>query len=132
MSSDFLGRGWKFPPATDDRGGVATTSAEDKIRESILIILGTSKGERVMRPDFGCDIHEFTFAVANANTLTMMRSAVRETLIRFEPRIDVMEVEVSTERIESGRVDIRLQYQVRATNAEANLVFPFYLKADGE
>jgi hypothetical protein len=132
MSSDFLGRGWKFPPATDERGGVATTSAEDKIRESILIILGTSKGERVMRPDFGCDIHEFTFAVANANTLTMMRSAVRETLIRFEPRIDVMEVEVSTERIESGRVDIRLQYQVRATNAEANLVFPFYLKADGE
>jgi hypothetical protein len=132
MSSDFLGRGGKFPPATDERGGVATTSAEDKIRESILIILGTSKGERVMRPDFGCDIHEFTFAVANANTLTMMRSAVRETLIRFEPRIDVMEVEVSTERIESGRVDIRLQYQVRATNAEANLVFPFYLKADGE
>lgn len=132
MNDDFLGTGWKFPISTNKLGQTALCSSDNKIRESILIILGTAKGERVMRPDFGCDIHEYTFDVANTSTLTLINSAVKEALIRFEPRIDILNVESLTDHIEHGILNIQLDYKVRATNTEANLVYPFYLKADGE
>ena len=121
-----LGTGWRFPIQLDGRGAVATAEDEEKIRQSIHIILSTAKGERVMRPDFGCDIHEFVFASMDRTTCTMIESSVREALVMWEPRIDVESVRVSTERYEHGVLDIALTYRIRATNTEFNLVYPFH------
>jgi phage baseplate assembly protein W len=132
MAKEFLGRGWKFPVETDQRGSIALSQYEKKIRESILIILGTAKGERVMRPDFGCDIHEFVFSTLNSSTLTLIQSAVKEALLLWEPRIEVLSVKISKERLNGGILLISVDYRVRETNTEFNLVYPFYLKSKGE
>jgi phage baseplate assembly protein W len=130
-TKEFLGRGWKFPIEVNKRGGIALTEYEEKIRESILIILQTAKGERVMLPEFGCDIHNFVFEVINTSILTMIKSAVREALILWEPRIEVLGIEAITERINQGELLISIDYRVRSTNNEFNLVYPFYLKPGG-
>ncbi len=131
MAKEFLGRGWRFPIKVDNRGGIALSKYEEKIRESIMIILSTAKGERVMRPDFGCDIHDFTFSIINTSTLTMIKSAVREALLLWEPRIEVLDVETTTEKINDGILLISVDYKIRTTNTEFNLVYPFYLKPGG-
>lgn len=132
MAKEFLGKGWKFPLEIDKRGGVALSQYEDKIRESILIILGTAKGERVMRPDFGCDIHDFAFSVLNTSTLTLIQSVVKEALVLWEPRIEVLSIETFKERLNEGILLISIDYKVRKTNTEFNLVYPFYLEPKGE
>jgi phage baseplate assembly protein W len=132
MAKEFLGKGWKFPLEIDKRGGVALSQYEDKIRESILVILGTAKGERVMRPDFGCDIHDFAFSALNTSTLTLIQSAVKEALVLWEPRIEVLSVEIFKERLNEGVLLISIDYEVRKTNTEFNLVYPFYLEPKGE
>lgn len=132
MAKEFLGKGWKFPLEIDKRGGVALSQYEDKIRESILIILGTAKGERVMRPDFGCDIHDFAFSVLNTSTLTLIQSSVKEALVLWEPRIEVLSIEIFKERLNEGILLISIDYKVRKTNTEFNLVYPFYLEPKGE
>ena len=81
-----------------------------------------------MRPDFGCDIHDFAFSIINTSTLTMIKSAVQEALIIWEPRIEVIKVETSTEKINEGVLSISIDYRIRRTNTEHNLVYPFYLK----
>lgn len=96
-----------------------------------MIILSTAKGERVMRPDFGCDIHDFTFSIINISTLTIIKSAIREALLLWEPRIEVLDVETTTERINDGILLISVDYKIRTTNTEFNLVYPFYLKPGG-
>lgn len=127
MKSEVLGSGWRFPVQIDERGGVAVAAHEQKVRESICIILGTAQGERVMRPNFGCGIHEFVFSVVDTSTLTMLRSAVSEALVRWEPRIELLEVQILSENIANGLLNIHVYYRLRATNTEANLVYPFYL-----
>jgi phage baseplate assembly protein W len=127
LAKEFLGRGWKFPVQVDNRGRVAMSEFEDDIRESIRIILSTSKGERVMRPDFGCGIHDFVFASINTTTIGLIESSVREALTRWEPRIELLKVLVSTEEANVGKLLVSIDYRVRATNSEFNLVYPFYL-----
>lgn len=129
MTKDVLGSGWQFPLRMNERGGIATSAFDQKIRESIQVILSTVKGERVMRPDFGCAIHDFVFSVIDTSTLTMIKSSVREALIRWEPRVEVLMVGAVS--VTEGLLEIRVDYRVRATNTEANLVYPFYLKAGG-
>jgi len=125
---DFLGKGWKFPVKIDaSTGKIAMSEFEQDIRESIWIIISTAKGERVMRPEFGCGIHHLVFASINTATLTLVESSVREALTIFEPRIDILKVDVSPEEADNGRLNISLDYRVRATNTEFNLVYPFYL-----
>jgi len=131
MAKETLGVGWKFPCRINERGGVAVSLYEEKVKESIRIILGTAKGERVMRPEFGCGIHDFVFSTIDTSTLTLIRSSVKEALITWEPRIEVLDVDTSTERISEGLLMIRIDYRIRATNTEFNLVFPFYLKPGG-
>ncbi|GJL61830.1 MAG: baseplate protein [Nitrospirales bacterium] len=126
---DFLGRGWSFPIAWDKkRKQISVTANEEKIKQSIYIILGTAKGERIMRPDFGCGIHEFTFSVFNSATVTMIKSAIKDALIQWEPRIEVMRVDVSAEELSDGILNVRVDYRVISTNNEFNLVYPFYLR----
>lgn len=127
MGKEFLGRGWSFPVSVDTKGRTELSEAEADIRESIRIILGTAKGERVMRPEFGCDIHDYVFATVNMTTVNLIETSVTEALLRWEPRIEVRRIGVSTEAIDSGRVEIEIEYRVRSTNNEYNLVYPFYL-----
>ena len=95
------------------------------------MILSTAKGERVMRPDFGCDIHAFVFMTVDKTNLTLVKSAVEEALVRWEPRIEVKAVDVMTDPIREGCLLINVTYSIRVTNSEANLVYPFYLQTGG-
>ncbi|MBU0701243.1 GPW/gp25 family protein [bacterium] len=123
---DFLGKGWKYPVSVK-QGKIAVSEGEDSIRESIMIILGTSKGERVMRPDFGCGINELVFAPNNTSTATLMDFYIKEALLKWEPRIEVLDVSVSPDEEEGNKLIINIEYMVRSTNTKRNLVYPFYL-----
>src|SRR5262245_4977257 len=113
MPKTFLGKGCAFPANVDSNGAFSLAAYEDSVRQSIWIILGTAKGERVMRPDFGCGIYDLVFEVNSASTAGKISQAVRQTLLLFEPRIDVVDVQVRAEN--GGEVLlISLDYQVRA------------------
>ncbi len=128
MAKDFLGAGWKYPVRTDADRKIAMSEYEEDIKEAIWIILGTAKGERVMRPDFGCGIHDFVFAPINTATVNLVENSVREALTLWEPRIELTKVEVSTEQVDEGKLIVSIDYRVRTTNNRFNLVYPFYLK----
>ncbi|MFC6724195.1 GPW/gp25 family protein [Halobium palmae] len=128
MTREFLGTGWQFPVATDRTGAIERSTADADIRESIRLVLTTAKGERVMRPDFGCGIHEFAFATVNTTTLSLVEQSVTDALRRWEPRIEVESVEASPTELNRGYLSISIDYRVRSTNTQANLVFPFYLR----
>lgn len=127
MAKDFLGRGWKFPVEVDVTGKIALSAHEQDIRESIQIILSTSQGERVMRPDFGAGLHEFVFDTMSATTIGSIQAEIQDALIEWEPRIQILAVDVEPDRGEIGKLLVNIDYRVRATNTEFNLVFPFYL-----
>ncbi len=124
----FLGVGWKFPIDVDKRKGVAMSAYEDNIYESIIIILGTALGERVMRPDFGCNIHDLIFAPNNANTHGLIIYYAREAIIKWEPRVQDVTVECETDRYDETKVLVKVQYRVISTNNVFNLVYPFFLQ----
>jgi hypothetical protein len=129
---DFLGRGWAWPVRLDPGSGqVAMTEFEEDIRQAIRIIIETSPGERVMRPDFGCGIHDLVFEALDSATVARVRSVVQEALIRFEPRIEVVSVQVDPAFAAEGRLQIELEYRVRRTNQVGNLVYPFYFREGG-
>jgi phage baseplate assembly protein W len=123
----FLGRGWAFPVCTR-RGEIQTAAFDEDIRQSIRIIIGTNPGERRMRPDFGTGLNAFLFEPVNTTTLALIETRVRESLVDWEPRIDVERVRVESDEQLPNLVLIDVHYRVRATNARANLVYPFYLE----
>lgn len=126
---NFLGRGWRFPVAIDPLSGrIATSEFERDIRESITIILSTARGERVMRQAFGCGIHDLVFASMNTSTLGLFESNIRESIIQYEPRVEILKLELSTAEADTGKVKVNLFLRVRETNHEFNMVYPFYLK----
>ena len=129
---DFLGRGWAMPVDLDPRTGlVATSEYEDNIRQSIRIVLETAPGERVMRPNFGCGIHDLVFAAVDTTTIQRIRSVIEEALRRYEARIEVLGVTVDEDATSEGKLLIELEYRVRKTNQIGNLVFPFYFREGG-
>ncbi len=128
--ADFLGKGWKFPVSAKD-GKIVSSEGEDSIRESILIILGTAKGERVMRPDFGCGINELVFAPNNTSTATLVSFYVKEALLKWEPRIEVLSVNAIPDEEEGDKLYINIEYMVKTSNTKNNLVYPFYLELGG-
>ena len=125
---DFLGAGWKFPVRVNSAGKIVLSRHEEDIREAIWIILSTAKGERVMRPDFGCGIHDLVFALNSPGTAGRASNEVRQALIRWEPRIDVLSVDVYPGAAQPNLLLIEINYQVRATSNSFNLVYPFYLE----
>lgn len=134
MTKDFLGVGWNFPVELDEGDQIAKARYEESIRQAIWIILATAKGERVMRPDFGCGIHELVFAQNNATTAGMAALHVREALSLWEPRIELINVDAfpeektTTQPSSLGeKLIISIEYRVIATNSIFNLVYPFYL-----
>lgn len=127
MAEDFLGRGWAFPVYADAVGDIQTTANVETVEESIRLIIATSKGERVMRPEFGCGIHDHVFDAIDANTRSLVETSVEEALREFEPRIEVEEVSTSTEDLSEGVLLVEISYRIRDSNARHNMVYPFYL-----
>lgn len=127
MSEEFVGAGWAFPMAIDATGSVALVRREREIEESIRLILGTSYGERPMRPEFGCGIHEHVFSPADATTAGRIAYDVRASLERWETRIDVTDVEVTSAPNDQSTLFVDVTYSIRGTNDPRNLVFPFYV-----
>jgi len=127
MGQEFIGAGWAFPLRTDRTGGIALVSREREIEESIRLILATAPGERPMRPEFGCAVHDYVFAPADAATAGDIAYAVRVALDRWEPRITLEDVFVRFDEVDSGTLYIDIHYSIRGTNDPRNLVFPFYV-----
>jgi phage baseplate assembly protein W len=123
----FIGHGFRFPMGVNHRGEIALTSGPEDLDCSIRVVLATAPGERVMRPLFGCRIWDLLFEPVNSNTLGIMAQAVREALAQWEPRVQVVEVEVVPDSNDSSLVRIDVSYLVRTTNDRRNLVYPFYV-----
>ena len=122
----FLGVGWAYPPTTDASGDVSVAAYDEDVRQAVWIILGTARGERVMRPEFGAGLRALTFEPINTTTLALARHYTEEALVTWEPRIDNITVDVRADP-PLGRLLIDVRYRVRATNTFYNLVYPFYL-----
>jgi phage baseplate assembly protein W len=126
MSEEFIGSGWAFPIRTDATGSIAVVSHEREIEESIRLILGTAPGERPMRPEYGCAIHDYVFANIDPDTAGRIAGEVRAALVRWEPRIEVQGVDVTVDPQDQTVVFIDIRYSIGDTNDPRNLVFPFY------
>jgi phage baseplate assembly protein W len=127
-SKKFLGVGMVFPMDVDGQGQVVLNSYEDHVRQSILLILQTAKGERVMRPDFGAGLQTLVFEPAGPATAAMVRHEVQQALLRNEPRIDVLSVQVTADPSQPGVLTINVNYRVRQTDTIYNVVYPFYIE----
>lgn len=132
-TKEFLGRGMKFPPQVDAvTGRFKQTSYEEDIKEAIYLILMTSKGERVMMSDFGCDLQNYIYDIPSSTYLNLLKIEILDALVKWEPRISEIEVEIDTKELINAKVIIKLKYLVRSTNDTDNLVFPYYLEQGGE
>jgi uncharacterized protein len=129
--TEIIGSGLAFPLQVDRRGGIALARDEQDIDQAIQLILGTAPGERPMRPEFGCGIHDYVFAPADGATAGRIAYEVRAALERWEPRIEVADVVIAFDTVEEGVLYIDIRYVVRSTNDARNLVFPFYTIPDG-
>ena len=127
VQRDYLGRGWKLPIQVTPAGGIAMSGYEQRIEESVYLILSTALGERVMLADFGCGIHELVFAPGSPGVVSVVAQQVRRALTRSEPRIDVLDVSTSQSPEEPNLLLVRIGYRIRANNALGNLVYPFYV-----
>ena len=125
--TEFLGKGFKFPIRLNGRGGLSYVAAEESIAEAIWIIISTPLGSRVMEPEFGCNIHDYLFAPNNPNTIAAIVHSVQAALVRYEPRIDVMDVRAHSHPETPNTLLINIDYRVRANNAQLNLVYPFFI-----
>jgi uncharacterized protein len=132
MGEEFLGKGWAFPVQLNAEGEILLTGEEEKIAQAIRIILGTAPGERLMRPDFGCGIHNYVFAPNNVRTAGLIRFHVEDALNRWEPRIDLSEVQVQPDPGDAAVILISITYRVKSTDSRYNMVYPFYLERGNE
>ncbi len=125
---NILGRGWAFPVCTDVHGKIALSSYEKSVEESIRIILGTTPGERVMHPDFGCKINDIIFSPSSSKTVSLAVHYIEEAIIKWEPRVILKRVYGETDPDNSGLINIKIDYEIRSVNTFFNMVYPFYLE----
>jgi phage baseplate assembly protein W len=125
--ADILGTGLAFPLGVDRRGDIALAHGEDDVEQAMSIILSTAPGERPMRPEFGCGVHDYVFDVIDAATLGRMEEEIHVALERWEPRIDVLSIDFDLDTVAAGGLAITIGYRLRATNDVRNLVYPFYV-----
>ena len=130
--SEILGCGLAFPLRVDHRGGLGLASGEEDIEQAIRLILSTAPGERSMRPAFGCEVHDLVFGTIDAAMVGRVDAAVRAALDRWEPRIEVEEIDFDLSRTREGRLDVVIGYSIRVTNHKRNLVYPFYVIPEEE
>jgi uncharacterized protein len=127
MTHDFIGAGWSFPLRCNFNGAFVLETQSRDIEQAIKLILFTSPGERPMRPEFGCHIHDRVFSLTNEATAAALANDVRTALVQWEPRIEVGDVRVSFDQTDVGTFFIDVGYRIRSDNSERNLVFPFYV-----
>jgi len=127
MDQNAIGRGWAFPPKINDRRRISTVQDDAVIRRSIHIILNTAPGERVMRPEFGCNLQDMIFMPANDQTAALVERHVAEALARWEPRITVQDVIVTPGSGDRGELLIEILYRIKDSYDTRSLVYPFYL-----
>jgi len=130
MKKSFLGKGLSFPFAVDGQGRLKMSASESNIEESLLMILGTAPGERVMRPDFGCGIHDYVFRPNNATTASLVSYYAREAIVKWEPRVEDVRVRAYPDALEENMMKVDITYRVIRTNDLKNLVYPFYLRRE--
>lgn len=129
--NDFLGRGWSFPPQfSKETKAMPMLEGEEDIRSSLEILLSTLPGERIMQPQYGCDLSSLIFEPVNASLKTEITDKIRIAILYHEPRIDVQQIELKDDRVAEGIVLITIDYVIRSTNSRSNFVYPFY-KAEG-
>lgn len=124
---DFIGKGWPFPIRPDEQGRLGLVGGEEKVRQSLWIILSTAPGERQMLPEFGCGIHDLLFEPNTTALRGLVQDKVREGLVRWEPRIDVLDVRVEPDGDAHNILLIYIDYRMRTNNAFYNLVYPFFI-----
>lgn len=127
MSSEIIGSGLAFPLQVDPRGGIALAGGEEDIDQALGLILSTAPGERPMRPEFGCALHDLVFDTIDAATIGQMETAIRTALDRWEPRVEVVDLDFDLSDAYDGRIVITVTYSVRTSNHMRNLVYPFYV-----
>jgi Bacteriophage baseplate protein W len=125
--ADMLGSGLAFPLTVDRRGALALVSGHDDIEQALALILGTAPGERPMRPEFGCAIHDLLFDTIDAATVGRIETAINAAITRWEPRIEVTAIDFDLSHVANGLLEITIGYVIRATNQAHNLVYPFYV-----
>ena len=131
--TSFLGTGWSFPPEfVIETGEVLMTSDEEDIEASLKILLGTAFGERFLNPKYGLDMHEMLFEPMSTTTTTFLKDRVKTAILIYEPRINLLSLELNTSDQNDGKVSIIVEYEVRATNSRFNLVYPFYITDSSE
>ncbi len=130
--TEILGSGLAFPLQVDPRGALALARGEDDIDQAIALILGTAPGEREMRPEFGCAVHDLVFDTVDAQMIGKLETAIRNALDRWEPRIEIEDLEFDLSRVNDGQLLITISYRLRATNHQRNLVYPFYVIPEEE
>ncbi len=124
----FLGIGWKFPPTFDKSSkSVQMVSEEEDIRESLHILLSTQPGERIMRPEYGCDTKQIVFNTTSTNNLTLLKRAISRSILLFEPRIDLDTIDIQVSQDVDGLLLVNIHYIIRLSNSRRNLVYPFYI-----
>jgi len=130
--SEILGSGLAFPLQVDARGALSLAGGEDDIAQAIELILGTAPGEREMRPEFGCAVHDLVFDTIDAAMIGKLETAIRSALDRWEPRIDVDDLAFDLSSVADGQLLITISYRIRTTNNQRNLVYPFYVIPEEE
>jgi phage baseplate assembly protein W len=130
MAERFIGRGFRYPMGTDASGGIALNSSTKELEQAMRLILTTAPGERPMRPEFGCNIYDYVFAPADATTAGRLSAEVDRALTRWEPRINVKNVDVSVDTMSQNTLYINVTYEVKGSYDTRNLVFPFYVIPD--
>lgn len=127
-TATYLGKGWDFPPKfLKNQGEIKMISDIEDIESSLQIIITTRRGERVMRPKFGCDLTDQIFENLSATQMTIMKNRIKEAIIIYEPRVEVIKIALDTQNFLEGKFLIKIEYLIRATNTRRNIVFPYYI-----
>ena len=128
QNQSFLGTGWSFPPEfSDSTEGIRMSSDAQDISESIYILLTTTPGERLMNPEYGCDLQSQVFKNIDATTKAMIEDMITMAILRHEPRVDIISVDLDDSQQMEGRLNVHLTYEIKGVNSRKNMVFPFYL-----
>ncbi|MBV1923931.1 MAG: GPW/gp25 family protein [Flavobacteriaceae bacterium] len=133
LEKSFLGEGWSFPPEFNKSAKmVMTTTGEEDIKKSIEILLSTRLGERIMVPDYGCNLEELLFQPLDLSLKTYVKDLIKTAILYHEPRIDVLSIDIDTTNELSGELLVKIEYMIRITNSRGNMVYPFYKEEGSE
>ncbi len=131
--TSFLGTGWSFPPEfVPETGEVKLTDDEEDIRASLEILLGTAAGERFMNPKYGLELHGMLFEPMGTTAKTLLKDRIKYAILIYEPRINLLSLELDPSAELEGKISIILEYVIRSTNSRYNLVYPFYTTDSNE